>query len=196
MSISFLCYSRLEKHLRARVSIQQGATLGDLLPVLASFAFERVMRITYRVLVEREQLSQGLEREMSLCILFLVYHCGGQSLLRSLSLEDLFFDGPGRNESVDEACVEVNHKVLESRRRLTYIPSSAHHATRGQEPVDQQLDSNLKGSFVRCLHVYDKGPHIPGSNRINRFAPIRLIPHPPAFELSKKMNSFPSGSLN
>jgi hypothetical protein len=35
-----------------------------------------------------------------------------------------------------------------------------------------------------------------GSKRINRFAPIKLIPHPPAFELSKKTNSFPSGSLN
>lgn len=53
------------------------------------------MRITYRVLVKREELSEGLEREMSLCILFLVYHCGGQSLLRSLSLEDLLFDGSG-----------------------------------------------------------------------------------------------------
>ena len=93
------------KHLRARVSIQQGTTLDGLLPVLASFAFERVVRITYRVFIEREQLSQGLEREMPLCILFLVYHRGGQCLLRSLSLEDLFFDGPGRNESVDEACV-------------------------------------------------------------------------------------------
>lgn len=83
------------KHLRARVSIQQGATLNDLLPVLASLTFERIMRVTYRVLVEREELSEGLEREMSLCVLFLVYHCGGQSLLRSLSLEDLFFDGSG-----------------------------------------------------------------------------------------------------
>jgi hypothetical protein len=35
-----------------------------------------------------------------------------------------------------------------------------------------------------------------GSKRINRFAPIKLIPHPPAFELSRKTNSFPSGSLN
>jgi len=64
------------------------------------------MRITYRVLIERdsEELSGGLEREMSLGILLLVYHCGGQSLFRSLSLEDLFFDGPRRNKSVDEAC--------------------------------------------------------------------------------------------
>lgn len=83
------------RHLRARIPIQQGTTLDDLLPVLATLTFERVMRITYRVLIECEELSEGLEREMSLCILFLVYHCGGQSLLRSLSLKDLFFDGSG-----------------------------------------------------------------------------------------------------
>ena len=93
------------KHLRARVSVQQGATLDDLLPVLAALTFEGVVRITHRVLVEREELSEGLKREMSLCILFLVYNCGGQSLLGSLSLKDLLFDGSSRNKPVDEACV-------------------------------------------------------------------------------------------
>lgn len=63
------------------------------------------MRITNRVLIEREELSEGLEREMSLRVLFLIYHCRGQCLLGSLSLEDLLFDGSGGNKSVDEACV-------------------------------------------------------------------------------------------
>jgi hypothetical protein len=37
---------------------------------------------------------------------------------------------------------------------------------------------------------------VPGSKRIKRLAPIRLIPHPPALLLNRKMNSLPSGSLN
>ena len=35
-----------------------------------------------------------------------------------------------------------------------------------------------------------------GSNKIKRFAPIRLIPQPPAFELRRKTKSVLSGSLN
>jgi hypothetical protein len=35
-----------------------------------------------------------------------------------------------------------------------------------------------------------------GSKRINRLAPIKLIPHPPALELRRNTNSLPSGSLN
>jgi hypothetical protein len=30
---------------------------------------------------------------------------------------------------------------------------------------------------------------------MSRLAPIKLIPHPPAFELNRKTNSLPSGSL-
>ena len=37
---------------------------------------------------------------------------------------------------------------------------------------------------------------LPGSKRIRRLAPIRLIPHPPALLLNKKTNSLPFGSLN
>ena len=36
---------------------------------------------------------------------------------------------------------------------------------------------------------------LPGSNRMRRFAPMRFKPQPPAFELNKKTNSAPSGSL-
>lgn len=39
-------------------------------------------------------------------------------------------------------------------------------------------------------------PNSPGSKRINRFAPIKLIPHPPALELRRKIRSLPCGSLN
>lgn len=92
------------RHLRARVTIQQGATLNHLLPILASLAFKRVMRIANRVLIEREELSEGLEREMSLRILFLINHCGGQCLLGCLSLKDLLFNSSCGNETVDETC--------------------------------------------------------------------------------------------
>jgi len=40
--------------------------------VSASFAFERIMRITDGVLIEEEKLAQRIYRKMPLCILFLV----------------------------------------------------------------------------------------------------------------------------
>jgi len=40
--------------------------------VSASFAFERIMRITDGVLIEEEKLAQRICRKMPLCIFFLV----------------------------------------------------------------------------------------------------------------------------
>jgi hypothetical protein len=51
---------------------------------------------------------------------------------------------------------------------------------------------NLSAGLIR-VHL---STLVPGSNRIRRFAPMRLIPHPPALLLSRKINSFPLGSLN
>ena len=78
---------------------------------------------------------------------------------------------------------------------MTHIPSSAHHAKREQGLVGQQLGSSLDPPSQRVEAIPER-LSIPGSNRINRLAPIKLIPHPPALLLSKKMNSFPSGLLN
>ena len=78
---------------------------------------------------------------------------------------------------------------------MTHILSSAHLSKHEQGLVDQQLDSNLDSPSQR-LKGFSGRLGIPGSNRINRLAPIKLIPQPPALLLSKKMNSFPSGLLN
>lgn len=54
-----------------------------------------VMCVTECVLVESEQLSQFLQREMSLYILLLIHHTAAQGLLMGLSLQDLLFNGAG-----------------------------------------------------------------------------------------------------
>ena len=54
------------------------------------------------VLVELEKLSESVYREVAFGVFFLVDHCGGQGLFVGLSLEDLFLDGAGRNETIDK----------------------------------------------------------------------------------------------
>ena len=79
-------------------------------------------------------------------------------------------------------------------RRATHTLSSAHRAKLARGLVGQRLGSNLHQS--QTLKVIPRRLGVPGSNRINRLAPIRLMPHPPALLLSKNINSFPSGLLN
>jgi len=75
-----------------------------LLSVSASFAFERIVRITDGVLIEEEKLAQRIYRKVSLCILFLVDYSRGKSLFICLPLEDFFFYCASRNEPIDETC--------------------------------------------------------------------------------------------
>lgn len=89
--------------LRARIAVQQRRCLDDLPPVLAPFALERLVRLAERLLVEKEQLAERVQREVPLCIFFLVHDRGGQSLLGRLPLEDLLLDGARRDEAVYEA---------------------------------------------------------------------------------------------
>jgi len=95
---------------------------------------------------------------------------------------------------------------MDRAKRITYNPSFDHHAKHELKLAYLKQDSNLytkkqisKDSLKKkqemnkeLLFVF----FLPGSKRIKRFAPIKLIPHPPAFELNKKTISFPSGSLN
>ena len=58
--------------LRASISIQQCRRLGNLFSVLAAFALEGIVSIAICGLVEGEQLSKGLEREMPFGVFLLI----------------------------------------------------------------------------------------------------------------------------
>jgi hypothetical protein len=73
-----------------------------LFAVLASPTLKSVVSLAESVLVELEKLSQSIEGEMTFGVFFLVDDRGGQRLLVGLSLEDLLFDRPGRNEAIDK----------------------------------------------------------------------------------------------
>jgi len=88
-----------------------------------------------------------------------------------LTLKDLFFDGASGNEPINETIL-----------LLTVSPDSR--------------QSLLICRGIPVYHQILSMREIPGSNRIKRFAPMRLRPQPPALELRRKTNSGPSGSLN
>lgn len=114
----------------------------------------------------------------------------------SLSLEDLLFNSSGRNETIDKTWKEACEPSWQKGWgvRVTHIPSFAHHAKHELGLVGRRPGSNLDQS--QRLKAIPRRLGIPGSNKINRLAPMRLIPHPPALLLSKNINSFPSGLLN
>lgn len=100
---------------------------------------------------------------------------GREGLFVRLSLKDFFFDCACCDEAVDETIF-----------LLTVSPDSCKCLLIcGGIPVYNQSVSAFQLEGRR-----------PGSKRMRRFAPMRLIPQPPAFELNKKTNSGPSGSLN
>ena len=86
--------------LRARVPIQQSSSLDELSPIPATFAFERLMRLAERILVEQEQLPERVEGEVAFHVLVLVDDRGREGLLIRLSLEDLLFDCASADEAV------------------------------------------------------------------------------------------------
>ena len=91
----------------ARISIQESRGFDGLSPVLASLAFEGIVGLAKRVLVELEKLSQRIDREVTFGILFLVDNGRGQGLLVGLSLEDLLFDCSCRNEAINKTWREI-----------------------------------------------------------------------------------------
>jgi hypothetical protein len=93
---------------RAPVPIQQRWRLDYLPPILTPATLERLVRLAQGVFAELEELPKGVDGEMSLRILFLVDDSRWQGLFWGLALKDLFFDGTGGDEAVDEAWVRVN----------------------------------------------------------------------------------------
>ena len=59
----------------------------------ASFALEAIVRVALGVLVEREQIAQLANAEMSLHVLFVVDHTTAQRFFVRLTLKDLLFEG-------------------------------------------------------------------------------------------------------
>lgn len=90
--------------------------------------------------------------------------------------------------------------VLDVKLGFAYIRVSARHARYELELVDPRRDSNLRCAMnvseVGTLTISSRAFRSPGSNRIRRLAPMRLMPHPPALLLRRKTNFEDSGSLN
>ena len=59
-------------YIRAGITIEQGRCFDDLLAILAALAFERLVCLALRVFVEQKQLSESIDRKMTLCIFLLV----------------------------------------------------------------------------------------------------------------------------
>jgi len=60
---------------RAGVAIEQGRRFGDLLAILAALAFEGLVCLALRVLIEQKQLSESVGGKVTLCIFLLVNYC-------------------------------------------------------------------------------------------------------------------------
>src|SRR3984885_3333073 len=90
----------------------------------------------------------------------------------------------------------MSERCIKDTDVFTHILSFAHHAKHGPGLADRRQDSSLSPSQPKATRDVLSAKNPPGSNSIRRFAPMRLIPHPPALLLSKKTNSLPSGSLN
>ncbi len=96
--------------MRAGITVKQRCSLDDLFAVLAALALEGLVCLALRVLVEQEQFPEGVGRKMTFCVFLFVYHSGGESLLRGLTLEYLFFYSTCGNESIHEACTKATDK--------------------------------------------------------------------------------------
>jgi len=56
----------------AEAAVQQLWRPDSLPPILASLAFKRIVRLAKGILVELEELSESVQREVSFCVFFLV----------------------------------------------------------------------------------------------------------------------------
>ena len=59
-------------HIRACIPIKQSRRFHDLFPILAPLAFESIVRLAHSLLIELEQLTKSVNREMPLSVLLLV----------------------------------------------------------------------------------------------------------------------------
>jgi hypothetical protein len=134
------------EYVRASITVKQRRRLDDLFAMLAALALEGLMRLALRVLIEQEQFPKGVDRKMTLCIFLFIYHSRGEGLLRSLTLEYLFFDSTSRNESIHEAYASYSVNGCKDRRRrdLTHILFSDRHARHVPELAGLLRDSNLE----------------------------------------------------
>jgi hypothetical protein len=78
-----------------------------LFSVLAALAFESFVRFALRVLIKQEQLSEGVDRKVALCVFLLINYRRGKGLLGRLTLKYLFFYRARGYKTIDEACAEV-----------------------------------------------------------------------------------------
>ena len=85
-----------------RIAIKHRRSFDDLPPILASLAFESVMRIAVSIGLEVEQLLQPVQAEISFYVFDAVDDGRGERLFVRLALEDFLFDSPRDNEVVDE----------------------------------------------------------------------------------------------
>ena len=57
------------------ITVQQRWRLDSLSPILASLAFKRIVGLAKGILVELEELSESVQREVPFCVFFLVDDC-------------------------------------------------------------------------------------------------------------------------
>lgn len=176
-----------------RAGCWQGATMetyphghvADICSGDASLAFEGVVGVGERGLVEAEEVAQVVGGEVALDVFLLVDHTAAESLLVGLALENLLLNCPRRDHAVDEAPLllpvppHARHRLQIRRwvpiRIVQHQPAPQNHAQVSKLPGQQ--------SGTPCRHGY-------------LLAPMRLRPHPPAFELSRKRKAGDLGSLN
>jgi len=77
-----------------RITIQQCWGFNGLSSILAPLAFKSVVGFAKGVLVELKQLSQSVQREVSLGVFSFVNDSGRQGLFIGLPLEDFLFNRP------------------------------------------------------------------------------------------------------
>lgn len=63
-----------DRNLRASVAIKQRRSLDELLPISASFALERVVRLTQGFLLVLEQLPQRFDGEVTFGIFLFIHN--------------------------------------------------------------------------------------------------------------------------
>lgn len=66
--------------LRARVTVKEGRCFGQLLSILAPFAFEFVVRVADRPLIQFEELPEVVPTEVPQNVLPFVYYASGEGL--------------------------------------------------------------------------------------------------------------------
>ena len=93
--------------MRAGVTIKQDRSFYNLFAMLAALAFESFVRLALRVFIKQKQLSEGVDRKVTLCVFFLIDYCRGKGLLGCLALKYLFFYRARRYETIHKTCAEV-----------------------------------------------------------------------------------------